>query len=63
VHLDTEEAKLAMIEVHEGICGTWQSANKMKWILRRVGYYWSTMLKDCLDYYKDCQDFQIFGAD
>jgi hypothetical protein len=29
------DAILAMTEVHEGICGTHQSAPKMKWLLRR----------------------------
>jgi ribonuclease HI len=26
-------------EVHEGACGTHQSAHKMKWLIRRSGYY------------------------
>ena len=33
--LDSDQAKVAMGEVHEGICGTHQSAPKMKWLLRR----------------------------
>jgi hypothetical protein len=32
--LDTDQARLAMAEVHEGICGTHQSARMMKWLLR-----------------------------
>jgi ribonuclease HI len=31
--LDSDQAKVAMGEVHEGICGTHQSAPKMKWLL------------------------------
>jgi hypothetical protein len=34
----------------------------MKWLLRRAGYFWPTMLEDCLRYYKGCQDCQKFGA-
>ena len=34
---------MAMGEVHEGICGTHQSAPKMKWLLRRAGFYWPTI--------------------
>ena len=34
--LDDDQAKIAMGEVHEGICGTDQSARKMKWLLRRA---------------------------
>ena len=38
--LDSNQARAAMGEVHEGICGTHQSAPKMKWLLRRAGFYW-----------------------
>jgi hypothetical protein len=31
--LDSDQAKMAMGEVHEEICGTHQSAPKMKWLL------------------------------
>ena len=37
--LDTYQARVAMGEVHKGICGTHQSAPKMKWLLRRAGFY------------------------
>ena len=37
--LCTDQARVAMGEVHEGICGTHQSAPKMKWLLRRAGFY------------------------
>jgi hypothetical protein len=45
--LDYDQAKIAMGEVYEGICGTHQSAPKMKWLLRRAGFYWPTMITDC----------------
>jgi hypothetical protein len=50
-----------MAEVHEGICGTLQSAPKMKWLLRRFGFYWPNMIADCFKYYKGCQVCQKFG--
>jgi hypothetical protein len=50
-----------MAEVHEGICGTHQSAPKMKWLLRRSGFYWPNMIADCFKYYKGCQVCQKFG--
>jgi hypothetical protein len=31
--LDSDQAKVVVGEVHEGICGTHQSAPKMKWLL------------------------------
>nr|AAT77888.1 putative retrotransposon gag protein [Oryza sativa Japonica Group]ABF98695.1 retrotransposon protein, putative, unclassified [Oryza sativa Japonica Group] len=53
--LSADQAKVAIGEVHEGICGTHQSAHKMKWLLQRTGYFWPTMLEDCFRYYKGCQ--------
>jgi hypothetical protein len=37
--LDSDQARVAMGEVHEGICGTHQSTSKMKWLLRIVDFY------------------------
>jgi hypothetical protein len=59
--LSPDDAILAMAEVHEGICGTHQSAPKMKWLLRRSGFYWPNMIADCFKYYKGCQVCQKFG--
>jgi hypothetical protein len=55
------DAILAMVEVHEGICGTHQSAPKMKWLLRRYGFYWPNMIAGCFKYYKGCQVCKKFG--
>ena len=59
--LDSDQTKVAMSEIHEGICGTHQSAPKMKWLLRRAGFYWPTMMYDCFKYYKGCEECQRFG--
>jgi ribonuclease HI len=54
--LDSDQAKVAVGEVHEGICGTHQSAPKMKWLLQRGGFYWPTMIADCFRYHKGCEE-------
>jgi hypothetical protein len=54
------EANRLLHEVHEGACGTHQSAHKLKWLIRRSEYYWPTMLEDCFKYYKGCQACQRF---
>jgi hypothetical protein len=59
--LSEEEARVAMGEVHEGMCGAHQSTHKMRWTLRREGVYWPTMLKDCFEYYRGCEACQKFG--
>jgi hypothetical protein len=59
--LGEEEAQVAMGEVHKGLCEAHQLAHKMRWALRRLGVYWSTMLQDCFKYYKGCETCQKFG--
>ena len=56
--LDFDQACVAMGGVHEGICGTHQSASKMKWLLRRAYFYWPTTMADCFRYYKGCEECQ-----
>ena len=60
-YINKEEAKVLMGEIHEGVCGSHQSAYKMKWVIRRNGYFWPTMLEDCFTYYRGCQECQKFG--
>ena len=59
--LGNDEAKSLIGEIHEGVCGAHQSAFKMKWMIRRNGYYWPTILEDCFKYFKGCQGCQKFG--
>jgi hypothetical protein len=59
--LGSDQSKIAMGEVHEGICGTHQSAHKMKWLLYRAGFYWLIMISDCFKYYKNYESCQKFG--
>jgi hypothetical protein len=59
--LGVEESKSLMGAIHEGVCGEHQSAFKMKWMIRRNRYFWPTILEDCFEYYKGCQDCQKFG--
>jgi hypothetical protein len=58
--LGLDQSKIAVGEVHEGICGTHQSAHKMKWLLRRAEFYWPTMLNNYFRYYKGCETCQKF---
>jgi hypothetical protein len=42
-------------------CGAHQSAYKMNWLLWRAGFYWPTMMDDCIKYQKGCEACQKFG--
>jgi ribonuclease HI len=55
------EAKRLMREIHSGTCGSHQAGPKMRWLLRRHGYYWPTILKDCITFAKGCQECQRHG--
>ncbi|XP_024164584.1 uncharacterized protein LOC112171668 [Rosa chinensis] len=55
------EAKRLMRKVHTGICGAHQAGPKMRWLLRRHGYYWPSILKDCIAFAKGCEDCQAHG--
>ncbi|XP_073137179.1 uncharacterized protein [Henckelia pumila] len=55
------KAMEVMKQVHEGVCSAHQSGIKMRWLVRRHGYYWPSMLKDCIRYSKGCQPYQKHG--
>ncbi|XP_062028318.1 uncharacterized protein LOC133744193 [Rosa rugosa] len=56
------EAKQLMREVHSGICGAHQAGPKMRWLLKRHGYFWPSILKDCIAFAKGCLDCQAHGS-
>jgi hypothetical protein len=58
--LGSNQYMIVVREVHEDICGTYQSAHKIKCLLRRASFYWSIMLNDCFMYYKGYESCQKF---
>ncbi|XP_055960075.1 uncharacterized protein LOC130014946 [Mercurialis annua] len=48
-------------QTHEGVCGAHQSGVKMRWLIRRHGYFWPSILKDCMTFAKGCQSCQRYG--
>ncbi|KAL0288112.1 UNVERIFIED_CONTAM: hypothetical protein Scaly_2742900 [Sesamum calycinum] len=50
--LRDEKVLEAMTEAHLGVCGAHQSSPKLHFMIKRMGYYWPTMVKDCLGYAK-----------
>ncbi|XP_070008272.1 uncharacterized protein LOC142165127 [Nicotiana tabacum] len=57
--LNKEEAFQAMEEAHSSSCGAHQSGPKLHFHIKRMGYYWATMVKDCIDHAKRCQVCQF----
>jgi hypothetical protein len=58
--LGEEQAKVVVREVRDEICGAHQSTYKMNWLLQRSGFYWLTMMDDCVKYQKGCEACQRF---
>jgi hypothetical protein len=59
--LGEEQAKVAVREVHDVICGAHQLAHKINWLLQRAGFYWLTMMDDCIKYQREYEVCQRFG--
>ena len=51
-----------MKQVHERVCGAHQVGIKMQWMIRRHGYFWPTILSDCINYSKGCQQCQNYDS-
>ncbi|KAL0349461.1 UNVERIFIED_CONTAM: hypothetical protein Sangu_1173900, partial [Sesamum angustifolium] len=49
----------AMEEAHSGVCSAHQSGPKLHFRINRMGYYWPTIVKDCIDYARRCQACQF----
>ncbi|XP_012839468.1 PREDICTED: uncharacterized protein LOC105959853 [Erythranthe guttata] len=57
--LGDDEAIQAIEEAHSGICGAHQSGPKLHFRIKRMGYYWLSMVKDCMEYAQKCQPCQF----
>lgn len=60
--LSESEAYLSLSIVHNGACGAHQAGHKMKCLLFCQGMYWPTMLKDCIEFAKGCQECQVHAG-
>ncbi|KAG7588540.1 Ribonuclease H-like superfamily [Arabidopsis suecica] len=49
------EVEIVTSEVHEGLCGSHSSGRAMAFKIKRLGYFWPTMISDCIDYAKRCK--------
>ncbi|XP_074293203.1 uncharacterized protein LOC141620161 [Silene latifolia] len=60
-YLGVDDALLVMEEVHEGVCGAHQSGPKMRWLIHCHGFYWPSILENCVTYAKGCKSCQRYG--
>ncbi|GAA0185203.1 hypothetical protein LIER_32491 [Lithospermum erythrorhizon] len=57
--LSSTETAQAMNEAHSGVCGAHQSGAKLHFQIKRMRYYWPTMIKDYIEYPQSCQPCQF----
>ncbi|GKV29593.1 hypothetical protein SLEP1_g38503 [Rubroshorea leprosula] len=60
IHMRDEYCQI-MSYVHNGIYGAHQVGIKMRWLIRKHGFFWPSILKDCISYAKGCKACQIHG--
>ena len=56
-----ERIQEVMAEIYVGVYGAHQSGPKLHMQLKRLGYYWPTMIADCINYARRCQVCQFHG--
>ena len=59
--LSQQEAEETLKEVHAGLCGAHQAGPKLYDQIKRLGYYWPTMVADAMQFAKRCQQCQVHG--
>ena len=59
--LGEEEAAKVLEEAHSGVCGAYQLGPKLHFHIKRMGYYWPIMVKDCIEYAKKCEGCQFLA--
>ena len=55
------EANRIVEEIHEGVCGTHANGHRMAGQVIRVGYYWLTLERDCIQYAQKFHECQIYS--
>ncbi|KAG9458214.1 hypothetical protein H6P81_002722 [Aristolochia fimbriata] len=57
--LSKEEGSQVLKETHIGICGAHQAGPKLHLQVKRLGYYWPSMLRDAIEIARTCKQCQI----
>ncbi|KAG9453408.1 hypothetical protein H6P81_006312 [Aristolochia fimbriata] len=54
-----EEGQQVLKETHGGICGAHQAGPNLHLQVKRLGYYWSSMLRDAIEMARTCKQCQL----
>ncbi|KAG7579186.1 Ribonuclease H domain [Arabidopsis thaliana x Arabidopsis arenosa] len=53
------EVEIVTKEVHKGLCGSHSSGRAMAFKIKRMDYYWPTMITDCVKFAQRCKRCQL----
>ncbi|XP_027178013.1 uncharacterized protein LOC113777173 [Coffea eugenioides] len=59
--IDEDEAQYMMQEVHSGVCGPHMNGYLLAKKIMKIGYFWLTMKRDCMDFVRRCIKCQMHG--
>ena len=59
--LHPHQARVALLEIHEGLCGGHPAARSLALKVVRQGYFWPTILQDIKELVKKCDKCQRFA--
>nr|KYP33532.1 Gypsy retrotransposon integrase-like protein 1 [Cajanus cajan] len=59
--LAPEQAQYVVREIHEDICGTHSGGRTLATKVIRAGYYWPTLLTNCVNFVQQCKPCQQHG--
>ena len=57
--LSNKEAEEVLKETHEGECGAHQPGPKLYDRIKRMRYFWPTMVHDAIKYARECHACQV----
>ena len=60
--LTHEDAELVLNDCHEGVCGGHLSGLSTAQQILRVGYFWLSIFKDCINAVKKCHPCEVFAC-
>nr|XP_027120512.1 uncharacterized protein LOC113737482 [Coffea arabica] len=59
--IDEDEAQYMIKEVHSGVCGPHMNGHLLAKKIMRIGYFWLSMERDCIDFVRRCIKCQVHG--
>ncbi|KAG7591503.1 Integrase catalytic core [Arabidopsis thaliana x Arabidopsis arenosa] len=53
-----QQVRTVIKEIHEGVCGNHSGGHSLAFKVKRYGYFWPTLIADCEEYARKCEQCQ-----